>query len=700
MVKNYLLSAVAGLAAFTATAQTVNASFNFTGGMQTFTVPCGVDSITISCWGAQGGAGANGAPTASQAGGAGAMGGYSQATFPVTAGDVFNIFVGGQGATPTGGFNGGGNGGTQNAGGGGGASDVRFNGTAEGDRIIVAGGGGGGGRGGCESALGAGGDGGLGGGGNGENGENSPTSGGDAGGGFGGVGPAGGGAGVGCSGFLGSAGASGTGGQGGVGGAGQSCCCFSSGSIPGGGGGGGGFAGGGGGGGGSAGTTGCSGNDKGAGGGGAGGSSFTGSGVNVTVNNGIWLGNGMVTITYEDPTPSATVISGNTMLCAAGQDTITLSTPADPEANFYIWTLDPALTFVSGQNTNTLMLTSTTAGTYTVVATANDSVCGLQGPADTVMITVNALPTVSLSATQDTFCLGGSATLMAADSTNTYVWNPGPLTGTSVSVMPTVTTTYTAVATDANGCWNSSTIEIVVNQPPVVTLASVSPSCINDPAVTLSGSPSGGVYGGPGVTGSTFTPATAGAGIHVVTYSYTDGNGCSDSTSTVAIVNALPVVTLGTFSAVCVDDANVALTSGSPAGGTYSGPGVSGASLDPTTAGVGTHTIVYSYTDSSGCSASDSSTIVVNACVGINEIFSNSVVIAPNPAADVLNLTWDAQTTVTTIRIMDVSGKVVMTQSVNGSNRTTVDVSALSAGNYSVSIEGADVKATLTFVKQ
>lgn len=275
-------------------------SYNFTGGIQTFTVPACVDTVFIQTWGGQGGAGATGGNSAT--GGAGGLGGYAEGWLLVNPGDVINVFVGGQGATPTGGFNGGANGGSQNAGGGGGASDVRVGGTAEANRVIVAGGGGGGGRAGCETNTVAGGAGGSGGGGVGANGTDAPTSGGVAGGGkggnFGGTQGLNGAAGTGCSGFLGSAGTTATTGTGGSGGAGQSCCCFTFGSIPGGGGGGGGFLGGGGGGGGSAGTTGCSGNDKGAGGGGGGGSSYTGGVLSGATNNGIWLGNGMVTISW------------------------------------------------------------------------------------------------------------------------------------------------------------------------------------------------------------------------------------------------------------------------------------------------------------------------------------------------------------------------------------------------------------------
>ncbi|MCB0402094.1 MAG: HYR domain-containing protein, partial [Flavobacteriales bacterium] len=110
-------------------------TFNFTGGMQTFTVPAGVTSVTIQAYGAQGGSNAGGVT--------GGLGGYATGTLAVTPGDVLNVYVGG-----TSGYNGGGTRGNQPcatavAGNGGGASDVRLNGTALTNRVIVAGGGGG-----------------------------------------------------------------------------------------------------------------------------------------------------------------------------------------------------------------------------------------------------------------------------------------------------------------------------------------------------------------------------------------------------------------------------------------------------------------------------------------------------------------------------------------------------------------------------
>ncbi len=125
-------------------------TFDFTGAAQSFAIPAGVASITVEAWGASGGGTSTGGSM--QAG----NGGYSKGTLTVTAGEVFSIYVGGQGQyqgnsgpnpVALGGWNGGGNSGacqasSQPAGAGGG-TDVRFGGTALSDRIMVAGGGGG-----------------------------------------------------------------------------------------------------------------------------------------------------------------------------------------------------------------------------------------------------------------------------------------------------------------------------------------------------------------------------------------------------------------------------------------------------------------------------------------------------------------------------------------------------------------------------
>ncbi|WP_299316168.1 hypothetical protein, partial [uncultured Aquimarina sp.] len=68
-----------------------------------------------------------------------------------------------------------------------------------------------------------------------------------------------------------------------------------------------------------------------------------------------------------------------------------------------------------------------------------------------------------------------------------------------------------------------------------------------------------GVYSGSGVTdnsnGTTysFNPATAGAGVHTITYNFTDANGCSNSASDTIEVFDLPIVTFAAPADLCID---------------------------------------------------------------------------------------------------------------------------------------------------
>jgi len=66
-------------------------------------------------------------------------------------------------------------------------------------------------------------------------------------------------------------------------------------------------------------------------------------------------------------------------------------------------------------------------------------------------------------------------------------------------------------------------LAISLNGLPIVTSS-------NTP-ITLSGCPAGGTFSGPGVLFSGFNPSIAGPGTHTVTYTYDDGNGCSESVS-------------------------------------------------------------------------------------------------------------------------------------------------------------------------
>jgi len=88
----------------------------------------------------------------------------------------------------------------------------------------------------------------------------------------------------------------------------------------------------------------------------------------------------------------------------------------------------------------------------------------------------------------------------------------------------------------------------------------------------------------------------------------TEYNNQNDPANFIALgteVDATLLTTLG----VC--STTYPLNQGFPAGGTYSGPGVSGTNFNASVAGVGTHPITYFYTDGTGCSNSAIKNIVV-----------------------------------------------------------------------------------------
>jgi hypothetical protein len=306
-------------------AEPVTVTFEYTGAVQNWVVPAGVQDLAVELFGAQGGdsnysfsvpgsgSGASGMP--------GGHGGRTASFLAVTSGETLRIVVGGRGADGddggAGGFNGGGNGlvtreeftgGFRDgrSGGGGGGSDVRQGGIQLSHRVAVAGGGGGApAEGEVGDIEGSGDGGGL----SGDRGIGPVVSDtkfhGD-----GGSQTAGGAGGGACPGLgAGTAGVLGRGGDGGGGSA----------SGAGGGGGGGLYGGGGGG------AKNCSGGQIGAGGGG-GGSGYESTGLGVTSFND-HLGDGQVTITYTPAPPgppqNVSAVAGN------GQATVSFSPPAD-----------------------------------------------------------------------------------------------------------------------------------------------------------------------------------------------------------------------------------------------------------------------------------------------------------------------------------------------------------------------------------
>lgn len=121
--------------------------------------------------------------------------------------------------------------------------------------------------------------------------------------------------------------------------------------------------------------------------------------------------------------------------------------------NTYSWNVGPPM------QTNTV----SSSGQYSVVVTTAQG-CS---DADTVIVTLNSSPNVDVTANNTTICSGNSAILTATGG-STYLWSTGG-SGSSITVNPTLTTTYYVIGTDANGCQGSDVVTINVIPNPTAS---------------------------------------------------------------------------------------------------------------------------------------------------------------------------------------------------------------------------------------
>lgn len=260
------------------------------------------------------------------------------------------------------------------------------------------------------------------------------------------------------------------------------------------------------------------------------------------------------------------------------------------------WNLNGDNNISIGQNSAALRSLSWKAVVHYTQPVFNPELAGPGGPhsiyytftssgcagVDSGMVTVNAAPT-AVASNDTTICDGQSITLSGSGGTS-QSWNEGLGNGSSHSVSPTADTEYILTTTAANGCTNMDTVDVVVNALPVVNFSGLSaslPDCATPD--TLTGNPTGGTFSGTGVSGNQFNPASAGiGGPYTVTYSYTDGNGCTNTASNDITITSFTTVSFsGLNSTYCAADDLAALV-GVPSNGTFSGPGLTNAIVSDT----------------------------------------------------------------------------------------------------------------------
>lgn len=197
--------------------------------------------------------------------------------------------------------------------------------------------------------------------------------------------------------------------------------------------------------------------------------------------------------------------------------------------------------------------------------------------------------------------------------------------------------TFTQTSGPATDCnitnvsWTAPTTSMCVDAAPI------------DLNTLITGGATGGTWSGPGVTGNTFNPATAGAGSHSVTYTVQSGL-CPTSVSHTITVTSAATPTFTALGPYCVGSTPGSLsgTSTNSITGTWSP-----STISTSTAG----TTVYTFTPTAGQCA-PSTTMSVNVTSSITPTFSalgpycigSTPSILPTTSTNGINGSWSPST--------------------------------------------------------
>jgi hypothetical protein len=170
------------------------------------------------------------------------------------------------------------------------------------------------------------------------------------------------------------------------------------------------------------------------------------------------------------------------------------------------------------------------------------------------LLTVNTFPAINTQPANVTICEGAGATFSVGATTGvgvlSYQWQVSTDGGTTYGNIAGATTSsfaqasvpvgqngyrFRVIVTAGCGSVTSTAAVLTVNAYPVIGFLPVYVVCKSDAAFTLSASPSGGVFSGAGVSGSTFTPSVAGNGPKAITYTATNAGCVSAITRTIQV---------------------------------------------------------------------------------------------------------------------------------------------------------------------
>src|ERR1035437_2171614 len=290
----------------------------------------------------------------------------------------------------------------------------------------------------------------------------------------------------------------------------------------------------------------------------------------------------------------------------------------------------PTVTSYMGQTIPNTQSTSP-APTVTTPHTVDSNACQCTLP----------VPAVS---SNTTICQSQNATLTASGGT-AYSWSNG-ITTSTISVSPSVTTTYSVIVSNSCGSAKDS-VKVIVNPLPTATASSNYTICPGA-TVTLSGSGSGTSYSwSPGGQTTSSIPVSPTSN---TTYTFFATNACGTANSNVTVtVNASITATVSGNTSLCAGQSATLTASGGSSFSWSTGSILNPISVTPTSSAT------YSVIATSG-SCSDTTSITVNVtAMPVANIASNTTICAGQTAtltaSGGVNYLWNTTATTSAITV-------------------------------------------------
>jgi hypothetical protein len=332
-------------------------------------------------------------------------------------------------------------------------------------------------------------------------------------------------------------------------------------------------------------------------------------------------------VTLSVSTPASIVTQPVSQIFCVGGN-INLSVSASGNNLTYQWKKNGVeIPFETGNTYTKLNSGLSDAGNYSVEVTSNITCGSSLVVSNNALITINPLPTATISYSGSPYCATGTATVnRSGQSGGTYSSTAGLSINSSTGLIDFAASTagtYTVTYNFTNGtCPNSTTTTLTINPLPNATISYLgSPYCAVGTAIVNQSGQGGGTYSSTaGLSINTSSGlidlGTSTPGTYTVNYIFTNGT-CPNTTTTTITINALPTATVSYSVSPYCAVGTASVTQLGQGGGTYGS--TAGLSINTTNGLIdlgastpGTYTITYNFTNGT-CSNSTATTVTINA---------------------------------------------------------------------------------------